>query len=283
VATGAQAIQVNASDLSKAISTLNYAPLQTPMVLKRLFAWNRNSISRGGQQYVDSDGDGLTDDDERNIYHTDPIVADTDGDGLSDGVEVRAGLDPLVFNTLTGCDPTQDNDGDRLNDCEEQVLGTDACRSDTDGDALSDLVESRSGSDPLAPEGFKDVDGDGSTNATEVENHTDPLSADNQYRRDRGYVATWSEADPTTDGRACYTFRVGNISLVGTLQRPNPPFADIPAGTNDLYLYVQMGYQNQGPGEIVELLVQQVLFTPPATKLPPGAFQVLPTDPLLGP
>ncbi len=37
----------------------------------------------------DCDGDGLTDDDERNIYGTNPYLANTDGDGLDDGHEVR--------------------------------------------------------------------------------------------------------------------------------------------------------------------------------------------------
>jgi Spy/CpxP family protein refolding chaperone len=44
---------------------------------------------------VDTDGDGLTDEEEA-TYGTDPFVADTDGDGVSDGDEVAAGTDPLV-------------------------------------------------------------------------------------------------------------------------------------------------------------------------------------------
>src|SRR5215213_4310094 len=46
---------------------------------------------------LDSDGDGVTDADEVNIYGTDPYTWDTDGDGLSDGEELfGAGTDPLV-------------------------------------------------------------------------------------------------------------------------------------------------------------------------------------------
>ncbi len=44
---------------------------------------------------TDSDGDGLSDSDEINKYHTDPFVADTDHDGFSDGAEVRMGYNPL--------------------------------------------------------------------------------------------------------------------------------------------------------------------------------------------
>jgi hypothetical protein len=55
---------------------------------------------------VDSDGDGLADERERELG-TDPRVADTDGDGLSDGEEVEQ----------YGTDPTDpDTDGDSLSD-----------------------------------------------------------------------------------------------------------------------------------------------------------------------
>lgn len=50
----------------------------------------------------DTDGDGLYDGDEVNIYHTDPLKADTDGDGYSDGVEVRNGYNPNGPGKLFG-------------------------------------------------------------------------------------------------------------------------------------------------------------------------------------
>ncbi|MEI8045129.1 MAG: dockerin type I domain-containing protein, partial [Verrucomicrobiota bacterium] len=43
----------------------------------------------------DTDGDGLMDVDEIEIFHTDIYRRDTDGDGMTDGAEVRAGTDPL--------------------------------------------------------------------------------------------------------------------------------------------------------------------------------------------
>lgn len=48
---------------------------------------------------VDTDGDGLSNKDEINIYHTDPNKADTDGDGWSDGQEITAGTNPLKKDT----------------------------------------------------------------------------------------------------------------------------------------------------------------------------------------
>src|SRR4051812_29759004 len=48
----------------------------------------------------DTDGDGVADGDEANIYFTDPFTADSDGDGLSDGEELFAtNTDPLVWDT----------------------------------------------------------------------------------------------------------------------------------------------------------------------------------------
>ena len=43
---------------------------------------------------ADSDGDGLSDDDELNIHATNPTEADTDGDGSSDSEEIQLGSDP---------------------------------------------------------------------------------------------------------------------------------------------------------------------------------------------
>ncbi len=45
---------------------------------------------------ADSDGDGLNDGEELQMYNTDPMEPDTDGDSYLDGEEVRNGHDPLA-------------------------------------------------------------------------------------------------------------------------------------------------------------------------------------------
>jgi hypothetical protein len=43
---------------------------------------------------VDTDGDGISDADETNLYGTDPSNPDTDGDGIEDGTEISKNSDP---------------------------------------------------------------------------------------------------------------------------------------------------------------------------------------------
>src|SRR5262245_11243630 len=72
-------------------------------------------------QRPDRDGDGLYDDDETDVYGTDPDNPDSDGDGSDDGQEVYDGTDPLTPNgggssappppAPTGCGVGQSNCG----------------------------------------------------------------------------------------------------------------------------------------------------------------------------
>ena len=269
-AGGSQVIETDPGSVREAVNSINYAGLQAGLTLKRVFAFNRNVISRGGERLVDSDGDGIPDDDEV-LAGSDPRNPDTDGDGLMDGVERRMGMDVLLPDVLTACNPALDSDGDRLTDCEERVLGTDACTADTDGDGFPELVELLSGTNPLSPERLQDEDRDGRTNVEELASHTDPLGADLAYARDNGYDVFLEDAPPTSDGRACFDVRVRNIPLAATLSRPDPPFADIEAGTNDVYVYVVAGRPDDAGGAgISSLFVERFTFTPPGTRSPEG-------------
>lgn len=54
-----------------------------------------DAASGPAEERPDADGDGLYDDDETDVYGTDPDNPDTDGDGADDGQEVFDGSDPL--------------------------------------------------------------------------------------------------------------------------------------------------------------------------------------------
>lgn len=56
------------------------------------------TVDYGNNPILDSDLDGLTDEGEKQIYHTNPNNPDTDGDGMMDGAEVKAGTNPLDPN-----------------------------------------------------------------------------------------------------------------------------------------------------------------------------------------
>ena len=89
---------------------------------------------------VDSDGDGLSDDAEVNVYGTNPSNPDTDGDGLNDGQEV---------NTYSTNPLNPDTDGDGLSDGQEvNTYSTDPKDTDSDDDGWSDLQEVQAGTNP---------------------------------------------------------------------------------------------------------------------------------------
>ena len=54
----------------------------------------RTAGGSSGTAGMDSDGDGLFDTDETQVYGTNPSVYDTDGDGVGDGTEVYNGTSP---------------------------------------------------------------------------------------------------------------------------------------------------------------------------------------------
>lgn len=112
---------------------------------------------------IDSDGDGLTDADEANIYGTNPYEADTDFDFITDDVEIN----------LYGTNPNySDSDADGLSDNDEFVHGSAPLVADTDGDRLLDGNEVYVyGTMP----NDVDTDGDGTRDGHELDVCTDPL------------------------------------------------------------------------------------------------------------
>ncbi len=114
------------------------------LVIKDDYPW----IVENG--WNDTDGDGLTDYDEINIYGTNPNNPDSDGDGLWDGTEVEMAAGSGCPNPLN-----PDSDGDTLTDgAEVEVeMGTNPCNVDTDGDVVPDNMDP----EPLEPGDTQDI------------------------------------------------------------------------------------------------------------------------------
>ena len=64
-------------------------------IKKRIATFEELRRSAGSEDIrLDYDKDGISDFDERNLYHTNPEQADTDNDGVTDGIEIMRGFDP---------------------------------------------------------------------------------------------------------------------------------------------------------------------------------------------
>ncbi|HAT1472994.1 TPA: hypothetical protein I8W49_000684 [Corynebacterium striatum] len=126
----------------------------------------------------DTDGDGLTDGQEVNVHKTDPIEPDTDGDNIKDGDEVNGNNGNKDWNDDGKPDPTNpnsaDSDGDDNDDDKEILQGTNPNDPDTDDDGVKDGQEILDGTDP----NNSDTDYDGLIDGDEKAKGTDPKKAD---------------------------------------------------------------------------------------------------------
>ena len=202
--------------------SIDFTSFIRTFALKQLVAMNLNALPRNGLSLVDTDGDGLTDQEEY-LAGTSPFLADTDGDGFSDLIEVRqtnAGLDPL-FSGDADCRMATDrldDDGDGLLNCEERYFGTNSRLIDSDADGFPDDVEIRMGTNASAADTLGDIDFDGALNGTELTAHTDPLHNDVADFSRIAYRTSLRllRDDESLPGRLCYEFSVSNITLVPT-------------------------------------------------------------------
>lgn len=165
--------------------------LRTVLNAKLLLAANLNAKPGPNGPLIDTDADGLSDEEELALG-TSPGNRDSDGDGISDRVESFAGLDPLVPEnpmppTCRNIVPNADQDLDTLTDCDEALLGTEPTLVDSDGDGMPDPLEVLSATDYVNRDAERDTDGDGVSNGDEILQHSDPRSTDARAHLSFGY------------------------------------------------------------------------------------------------
>ena len=119
---------------------------------------------------VDTDKDGLPDFYEMDIYHTDYKNADPDNDKIPDYYEIMIGSDPFK----AGPEAAEDKDGDKVNNLDEILAGTNPCDPDSDNDSLDDYYELNiSKTSPIK----EDTDGDMISDADELKLKLDANNA----------------------------------------------------------------------------------------------------------
>ena len=232
-----------------------FGQVHRSFIVKEVVATNYSAPPGSPADEADSDGDGLTDAREAQV-RSDPHRMDTDGDGFSDGVEVYFRERGVDFNPIQvalpdgggldrGCPPAlraEDSDCDRLLDCDEQFIGTNATLADSDRDGVPDGIEWRGGTQGASNDLDEDPDNDGLTSRAELRLHTRPLEVDTASLSVDGYRYSF-EADgpPDAQGRQCYRLKVENVLLAPTQADANDAgVVERGAGYNDVALSVAL-------------------------------------------
>lgn len=186
---------------------------------KVLLASNMNVLPGPDGPRIDSDADGIADEEEIALG-TSPTNPDTSGDGISDLVKILAGLDPLETEDepFPGCGnlprPDFDTTADGLTDCDNRVLGTDPTLTDTSGDGIPDVLEAYFGTNYLERDAHLDYDGDGVANGEEIRQHSDPRSADAHLHLPYGYRYEISDEGFVRDLRAEHLREVTGVRII---------------------------------------------------------------------
>jgi hypothetical protein len=222
--------------------SINYATVARPFGMTSFVVTNTNAIPYVNKLLIDSDGDGLDDQQEFEAQMgLKEKSADSDGDGYSDKLEYglrNAGFDPAdPAKPVRVCTERDDLDGDGLNGCEEKVLGTDPKIADTDRDRIPDGLEFLFGTNPLVDDMKQDIDFDGKLSGEEIQVHSSPVLSDPEIRADYRYIYDVHEQPARPDLRKCYDFVVSHVRLVTTLEKD----AAGSLGYNDIMVYFGQG------------------------------------------
>jgi hypothetical protein len=248
--------------------------------LKNLIVHNANYMATPQGLTVDSDGDGLPDEEEFD-QGMNRLSADSDDDGFSDTIEFtlrRNGFDPLAPNP--GCDDARDrsdNDFDGLRLCEELLLRSSTELFDSDADGVPDGLEVLAGTDPATSDALADSDLDGVRNGDEIRAHSGIAFDEASLRPDLQYRYRTDELGANDQGGLCYDFRVKNVKLGTPLARQGESNS---YGRNDILVYVaQAPFDDPADYGTFKVACVQGRYVAPDFKDPPqGIVELTPED-----
>lgn len=162
------------------------------MTLDSALALNLNVVPKSSTIEIDSDGDGVSDADER-TYGYDPMKRRTFGTFLDRICLDASGADHCQGLTST-CSKMPNKFG--LSDCDVQVLGLDRLYGhpdqglDSDKDGLADLVEILRGTNPAQADSLADPDHDLKRNIDEIGRGSNVAFAESEFVSKYKVVAT---------------------------------------------------------------------------------------------
>ena len=108
------------------VSGIKNAFVFSPIVLK-----DKSGVIENLNNLKDTDGDGLSDYEEKYIYGTSPYLVDTDSDGISDYDEILAGQEPLcVGDTCNLEDETNSNLTDPVDPGLQKMMSLDELKNE---------------------------------------------------------------------------------------------------------------------------------------------------------
>ncbi len=270
---------------AEAISFLSFIDLRLSVeyLLKYVIAYNMNTIPGTELIALDTDGDGLSDEEEL-AWYSDPTKRDSDNDGASDYVEYMLTTPDHVFNPMSlisdpdGDGPMEmniqdnnctagiggiwpDTDQDLLNDCEEDLIGTDRRVADTDGDGIPDGLEFLAGTNIFNPEDTVDTDLDGYANPIEIRQHTNVSSDDPKLRERYAYIYSLTDEGKVTIDQGTENGQIETIRKLFTLGVDNIDIMDVGLNpdTNKPYDVADYDDVDFVPGEnTIQVFVAQV-------------------------
>jgi hypothetical protein len=237
--------------------------------MRSFMVYNVNSaICFDGSIGVDSDGDGLCDEDEKRLGSPfDPANRFSFGDGYSDYFHWYAKF--VSKETLYPCNDRSDEDHDLLTACEESYMynsrptGTDRITADpknfdTDMDRMIDGIEYFMLHDKSAPLDannlYRSYDGETENAYMQIGLHKNPLYPDAQLRVPDIYDTTVIPLGPNGGGQTCYKFKQDSLKTFATLpvtaaHALGPEFAHPPYGNTVLVYYIETPERDpNGPG-----------------------------------